>query len=74
MGAAVGRTCSSPVTHAGNRPLRDVRTKVEKFGRVRLEDVPGQSLGDVDVLLIDRASKILWPIECKDLVFAKTPR
>src|SRR5262249_44551331 len=29
---------------------------------------------DVDVLAIDVGTNTLWAIECKDLVFAKTPR
>jgi hypothetical protein len=56
------------------RPDRTVKTKVDKFGAVRLEDAPGQPLGDIDVLAIDDSNRILWAIECKDLVFAKTPR
>lgn len=51
----------------------DARLKVDKFGRVRLEATKGQPLGDVDVLGIDVARATLWAIECKNLVFAKTP-
>lgn len=51
----------------------DARLKVDKFGPVRLEVTKGHPLGDVDVLGIDGARMTLWAIECKNLVFAKTP-
>ena len=50
-----------------------VSKNVWAFGPVRMERSPGQTLGDVDVLAIDQTRRILWAIECKNLVFAKTP-
>lgn len=52
----------------------DTKKKVERFGPFKLESVPGQTLGDVDVLAVDVPNKILWAIECKNIAFAKTPR
>jgi len=52
----------------------EARKKVDKFGPLRLEESRAHSLGDVDVLGIDNVTHTLWAVECKDLVFAKTPR
>lgn len=51
----------------------DVRENVRKFGRFRLRRSNGEDLGDIDVLVLDRASMVLLAIEVKDFEFARTP-
>ncbi|MEX1208765.1 MAG: hypothetical protein WEE36_09245 [Acidimicrobiia bacterium] len=51
----------------------DVREDVKKFGQFRLRRPNGEDLGDVDVLVIDRARKVLLATEVKDFEFARTP-
>lgn len=49
-----------------------LKTSVKKIGGLKLQT--GQNdLGDIDVLVADRATKQLWVIECKNLNPARTP-
>ena len=52
------------------RPGRIVRVRISDFGEVRMP----LERGDIDVLAIDRAAKLLTAIECKDLALARTPQ
>lgn len=49
-----------------------VRRRVKKIGSLRITGDKGD-LGDIDVLVADRASRILTLVECKDLAVARTP-
>jgi len=49
-----------------------VRRRVSKLGRMRIANERGP-LGDVDVLGVDHARRILWAIECKALAPSRTP-
>jgi hypothetical protein len=51
----------------------DVRENVKKIGRLRLTRSEGEDIGDIDVFVIDHASKLLLAIEVKDFEFARTP-
>lgn len=50
-----------------------VKTNVSKVGREPIERVPGQPLGDLDVVAADTARLTLHLLECKDLAGARTP-
>jgi hypothetical protein len=54
-------------------PDRTVRSRISKFGSLSIERSPGQTLGDVDVLVLDHALKLLVAIEAKDFEVARTP-
>ena len=46
---------------------------IKKFGDRRMVDSEGKDLGDIDVLAINKKTKKLKIIECKDLALARTP-
>jgi hypothetical protein len=50
-----------------------VRTEIDRVGGLRLERSRGQSIGDVDVLVVDRYHRVVWAIEAKSLAVARTP-
>jgi hypothetical protein len=50
-----------------------VRSQVKKIGRLRIERRPSEDLGDIDVLVADRARRRLRAVEAKDLAIARTP-
>ena len=50
-----------------------VRPQVKKIGKLRIERKPGEDLGDIDVLVADRAQRRLLGVEAKDLAVARTP-
>ncbi|GIH11732.1 hypothetical protein Rhe02_97990 [Rhizocola hellebori] len=52
---------------------RIVRERVTKIGKVRLERVAGQTLGDIDVLVIDPPARAVYGLEVKDFEVARTP-
>lgn len=54
-------------------PPTIVRTRVKKFGRLRMERAPGQEIGDVDVLEVDPVRRRVRVIETKDFQLARTP-
>lgn len=49
-----------------------VAERVRRLGDERLQRAPGQSLGDIDVLVGDVSTRTLWTLECKDLSTALT--
>lgn len=49
-----------------------VRRRVTKLGRIAIADERGP-LGDIDVLAVDRSSRVIWAIECKALAPSRTP-
>jgi hypothetical protein len=51
----------------------EVREKVKRFGRLRIERDHGQDLGDIDVLVLDRPSRRLIAVEVKCFAGARTP-
>ena len=51
-----------------------VRKRIEKFGKARMIDPSGETLGDIDVLVAIPHRHLLVLIECKDFEFARTPR
>lgn len=63
--------------HVADKLTLDSRFQVEKnvesIGGRALEANPGEPLGDIDVLCIDRPRKTLWAIECKSLLASRTP-
>jgi len=50
-----------------------VRIRVNKVGTVRLERVPGEDIGDIDVLWLIPEERSIFVIETKSLVAARTP-
>lgn len=50
-----------------------VRRRVDKIGSLRIEDVPGEPLGDIDVLVADSKGRRLLAVETKDFELARTP-
>lgn len=52
----------------------DVRERVETIGTCRLRRSNGQTIGDIDVLVIDRPRRVLIAVEAKDFQFARTPQ
>jgi hypothetical protein len=50
-----------------------VHENVKRFGKLRLERVAGEDIGDIDVLVISQSAKVLLAIEVKDFEFARTP-
>jgi hypothetical protein len=52
----------------------DVREQVDKIGRLQLRRPDGNEMGDIDVLVVDRARRSLLAVEAKDFEFARTPQ
>lgn len=50
-----------------------VRENVKRIGNLKLARKNGDAIGDIDVLVIDRARKVLLAVEVKDFEFARTP-
>ncbi|MGH3070797.1 MAG: hypothetical protein ACRDNB_00840 [Gaiellaceae bacterium] len=50
-----------------------VRSQVKKIGHLRIERQRGEDLGDIDVLVADRAARRIRAVEAKDLAIARTP-
>jgi hypothetical protein len=50
----------------------DVSENVKRLGTERLQRSSGETLGDIDVLVADRAARTLWAVECKNLSGALT--
>ncbi len=50
-----------------------IRARAAKFGKDRIVDHAGKSLGDIDVLCIDTARRRIIAIECKDFQVARVP-
>lgn len=50
-----------------------VKRRVDKIAGQRIEEIRGQALGDVDVLVADPRHRRLLAIETKDLAVARTP-
>jgi hypothetical protein len=46
---------------------------VKKIGRMRLQDSAGDSIGDIDVLVVDAARRKVTVVEAKCLSQARTP-
>lgn len=53
--------------------FEDVRENVMRIGKLRLARPNGDAIGDIDVLVTDRAKKVLLAVEVKDFGFARTP-
>lgn len=53
-------------------PGGHVRKRVDKIAGVNAQGPQG-TLGDIDVIVVDRHHKHVWSIECKHLNFARTP-
>ncbi len=49
-----------------------VRRRAKKIGRLKLVAEYGD-LGDIDVLVVSVAKKVVWVIECKSLAVGRTP-
>lgn len=47
--------------------------RAERFGGKRIERSPAEPLGDIDVLVVDRARRTIIAVETKDFGLAKTP-
>ncbi len=54
-------------------PRLKVRRRVTSIAGRRIERRPGESLGDIDVLVADPSSKELFLVETKDFSAARTP-
>ncbi|MGN6869479.1 MAG: hypothetical protein ACTHMY_13865 [Solirubrobacteraceae bacterium] len=63
-GAAFEREVAKVIRDDGRLP---VAVRVRRLGGDRLERAPGQSLGDIDVLVGDPSTRVIWALECKDL-------
>ncbi|MFH0990414.1 MAG: hypothetical protein V1799_10415 [bacterium] len=50
-----------------------VDSNIKRFGKVEMEFGRGQSLGDIDVIVLYPQDKIIDIIECKDLLLSRTP-
>jgi hypothetical protein len=50
-----------------------VRSRVKKFGKLRLARANGEDLGDIDVLIADTRRRRLVAVETKDFETARTP-
>lgn len=50
-----------------------VKLNIKKFGTFKLVDSEGNDLGDIDVLAVDTVNHILYVVESKDLLLARTP-
>jgi hypothetical protein len=50
-----------------------VKTRVTRFGRLKMEKAPGQLISDIDVLVADVRRRTLFLVETKDLAVARTP-
>lgn len=50
-----------------------IDSKVKKINGVRISDFKGNTLGDIDVLVIVPSKKKIVVVEVKDFSFAKTP-
>lgn len=50
-----------------------VRRRVKKIGSLRIEDVKGEQLGDVDVLVANPRRRRVFALETKDFELARTP-
>lgn len=51
----------------------EVRTRVYKIGPLRIEETKGESLGDVDVLVVNPVKHRIIAVETKDFELARTP-
>jgi hypothetical protein len=49
-----------------------VRSRAKKIGHLKLVAEQGD-LGDIDVLVVSAAKKLVWVIECKSLAVGRTP-
>jgi len=52
----------------------DVREQVDRVGDLRFRRPSGESIGDVDVMVIDRSRRVVLAVEAKDFEFARTPQ
>ena len=69
-----GKKFNENVAEIFNHHKRFILEKnVEKFGKLKIENSKKQSLGDIDVFVIDLKSNKILLIECKDLLIARTP-
>jgi hypothetical protein len=51
----------------------EVKTNVAALGEEKLQRPNGETLGDIDVLAADTRARVLYAVECKDLVGALSP-
>jgi len=56
-----------------SRGFEDVRENVQRLGKLKLARPNGDAIGDIDVLVIHRTTKVLKAVEVKDFEFARTP-
>ena len=71
---ATGRAFTEQVaSNIARRSDLIVRKEVKSIGPLKIERSPGQTLGDVDVLVADPVRRQLWAIEVKNFAVARTP-
>lgn len=51
----------------------DVCENVTRIGKLRLARSNGESIGDIDALVLDHRQKVMLAVEVKDFEFARTP-
>jgi hypothetical protein len=61
------------VADALQAPDLNVRRRVKKIGGLRLQDSQRRDLGDIDVLVIAPARRMIVAVEAKDFEVARTP-
>lgn len=54
-------------------PYLIVEEQLKKIGKYKIEN-DGNDLGDIDILVISKAKKNIFILECKDLSIARNPR
>ena len=70
VGNSFNEAVASKLHNAG---FEKVYTKVKKINKKRIEDENNNTLGDIDVLLINESRKKIIVIETKDFSFSRTP-
>jgi hypothetical protein len=68
-----GHAFEDEVAETFEREERQTLRRVDRFGADSLREVEGRDLGDIDVIALDRRSRTVWAVECKDLAAAVTP-
>jgi hypothetical protein len=73
IGSEAGHAFEGTVANLAESQVDKVRRSVKSVSGERISRINGQDLGDIDVLAADRASRLVFAIECKDLGGALTP-
>ena len=70
---AASTTFNEDVAEALRRRGLRVRKNAAKFGKSRIADAHGNTLGDIDVLAVDVSARRIFAVECKDFEMARVP-